>query len=124
MTDQEINVAMAKARGERTEGWWCYHCRCFVDNPAHVTFDEMHTFCMNPVGDKPPRDDCNDLNVMWTEEDSLNQLEKIEFAGRLNEMFYGPTWTFDVIHATARQRAEAFLKCKDLWREDVVKGKQ
>jgi hypothetical protein len=64
------------------------------------------------------RDDFNsDLNAMHDAESNLCHLESVEFCGRLNETFHGAKWAFEVIHATARQRAEAFLRVKGLWKD-------
>ena len=80
---------------------------------------DINAAIRNATGIQRDNFDSN-LNVMRDAEDSLNHREKIEFAGRLTEMFYGPTWTFDVVHASASQRAETFLRTKGLWREAAV----
>jgi len=59
----------------------------------------------------------NDLNAMHEAEKTLSQKDKREYAYQLNGGYYtsGLDDTFDIVHATAAQRAEAFLKTIDKW---------
>jgi hypothetical protein len=80
MTDDEINLAIAKVSGQNN-------------------------------------DYCNDLNAMHEAEETLKGMDKAEFAVQLTKSA-GKDWpdgkvaagSFVHVHATARQRAEAFLK--------------
>jgi len=72
------------------------------------------------LGDNPPyvapgRDYCNDLNAMHALEMSLSESERSEFRSTLcivTMMKSGP------VHATAIQRAEAFLRIREMWDSD------
>ena len=59
----------------------------------------------------------NDLNAMHEAEKTLSQKDKREYAYQLNGGYYtsGLDDTFDIVHATAAQRAEAFLRTIGKW---------
>jgi hypothetical protein len=59
----------------------------------------------------------DDLNAMHEAEKTLSQKDKREYAYQLNGGYYtsGLDDTFDIVHATAAQRAEAFLRTIDKW---------
>ena len=91
MTDQEINIAIAEACGKL---------------------------------DRPP--DCHDLNAMHEVEKTLRE-NQFHFASYLRELWKvvhpNVEWIgelgyigFDFVNATARQRAEAFLKTIGKWK--------
>jgi hypothetical protein len=92
MTSEQINIAIAEACNKVIVDKW---------------------------GEKYPIPDyCNDLNAMHEAEKTLN-FEQAEFfedelcdvAKKENDVLENPLpWRFSVCHATARQRAEAFLK--------------
>jgi hypothetical protein len=72
------------------------------------------------------RDYCTDLNAMHDAEERLG-VSKRSFAMWLAQILYTtPRVDLDDqflnIHATARQRAEAFLRTLGKWQEAVVKG--
>jgi hypothetical protein len=97
MTDEQINAAIDKIKG-----FSGYDCRCESCHP----------------------DWCNDLNAMHDAENLLQRM-KPEFARWLLEIVSrdaGPgVWyaagSFAHVHATARQRAEAFLRTLGKWEE-------
>lgn len=60
----------------------------------------------------------NDLNAMHEAENTLRQDQREPYYLKLTEMVHGPDWTFLLIHATAAQRAEAFLKITGKWEEE------
>ena len=64
----------------------------------------------------------HDLNAMHEAEKSLNAEQQMEYARHICEMVHSPRhWAhinFDITHATAAQRAEAFLKTIGKWVED------
>ena len=61
----------------------------------------------------------NDLNAMYEAEKALSRQDKREYAFQINGGCYtsGLDDTFNIVHATAAQRAEAFLKTLDLWKQ-------
>lgn len=58
-------------------------------------------------------DYCNDLNAMHEAEKMLKEKQTHAYACELNEK----VWYWGLIHATARQRAEAFLRTRRRWEE-------
>ena len=126
MTDQEINIAIAKACGKlrrvmTDEEWklrykkWCAE----PDDPhAELTCPSTH--------DGTVPDYCNDLNDTHEMEEHLNtdlmeptiySNELLAIVGKAVSVTSPMSGCFFHIHATARQRSEAFLRCKGLWRE-------
>jgi hypothetical protein len=102
MNKQEQNIAIAKACGY-TQGvglhgleWW--------------TNDEG-------VHDEPP-DYVNSLNAMHEAEKVMSEMQSGQYERLLmgSRRFVGAAefWTY---HATAAQRAEAFLRTLNLWKE-------
>lgn len=102
MTDQEINTAIAEACG------WQRKTKKFG------------TFWYQPgpcdTGHLAPPNYCHDLNAMHEAEETLpitNYYEQLYVADKTGIMVgYRHLW-----HATARQRAEAFLRVKGLWKD-------
>ena len=97
MTDEQINIAIAEACG------W-----------------EGHPFCKDMMGnhfpgwDTPP-DYCNDLNAMHEAEMIFTPASKHWMYYALLADMCGSS--FKAIRATARQRAEAFLRTVGKWEE-------
>lgn len=125
MTDQEINVAIALIRGWKRP-----------DDPDVMKFKQgwlmPEKWWMDPLGvlkfkhDIP--DYCNDLNAMHSAESTIVDWRRysdvlmqviedsspelaVRFLGDRVGLRYYST------HATARQRAEAFLRVKVKWKE-------
>ena len=97
MTNEQINVAIAKACGWRKEdGVYVWH-----GNGIDRTGWELWDWC-------------SDLNAMYEAEKMLAEYQKDLFCEWLNAKNYGVWWA---VHATARQRAEAFLKTLGKWEE-------
>jgi hypothetical protein len=61
----------------------------------------------------------NDLNAMHEAENSLSSIEQCQFAEKLFRVMVGEHGVSDFmkIHATAAQRAEAFLRTIGKWGE-------
>jgi len=59
------------------------------------------------------RDYCTNLNAMHKAEQELNANQWHQYALALNEV----CWHWALIHAPARQRAEAFLRTLGKWEE-------
>jgi hypothetical protein len=113
MTNEQINITIAKACGMR--GVWekkITSCGC----------DGQWDY-FNPQGNRLP-DYCNDLNAMHEAEKVLTIKQKQRYATALSNDLSdsAPTdschtvWS-DTIHATALQRAEAFLKNINKWED-------
>ena len=71
---------------------------------------------------RPPRDFCNDLNAMHEAERSLNSQQVQDYTLNLLRVtnndgakFHGTLGCFAHVHATATQRAEAFLRTLGKW---------
>lgn len=111
MTDQEINIAIAEVNNQ--EGYWCPQCQSLCV-PSEVTFDERHDYpgCGCQVG---TRDYCNDLNAMHEAEKQLKN--NPVYADELYAVTPVSSREWRFIHATARQRAEAFLRTIGKWKD-------
>jgi hypothetical protein len=100
MTDKQINIAIAKACG------WKY-----VNNETHAPDG---SFWWSKELEIP--DYCNDLNAMHEAEKVFGEVYSIkshEYEDWLQSIIeHDQTW-----RATARQRAEAFLKNINKWEE-------
>ena len=105
MKDQEINIAIAVACG------WCG-----PTPPYHLIDAAM----------AQPEDYCNDLNAMHEAEETLSQEQAFKFVEFLEMVVKHKSnpwsWIWLTSHASARQRADAFLRTKGLWREAIVEG--
>lgn len=110
MTDKQINIAIAEACGITGEDQWgsLYHT------------DRGY------VRDCP--DFCKDLNAMQEAEKTLTKEQADTQVALLVELVHGkkrvPVWwdlgcdeATALLSATARQRAEAFLRTLKLWKE-------
>jgi len=96
MTDQQINAAIAETCGRRRNrnGGW------YPDNGWDF-------------GTQGIPDYCNDLNAMHEAEELLKGKQFEAYGIELNDI-EGSLWG---IRATARQRAEAFLRTLGKWEE-------
>ncbi len=106
MTNEQINVAIAQACG------WT-----ILKKP--LSGFGFAAYAKEPNGDPSPGipDYCDDLNAMHEAEDELSGNQYMVYALMLDAVegsLFG-------IRATARQRAEAFLKTLGKWEEPVVK---
>jgi hypothetical protein len=105
MRDEQINIAIAEACGWTEE-----------DNESEIcwTRDEL-TYCLHE--DELPNY-CNDLNAMHEAEKMLTEKgvnmwwEYVGFINRCNPTPFGHE---TAVHATARQRAEAFMRVFEKW---------
>lgn len=109
MTDAEINIAIAECCG-----WTGYCDRCsngiveHFDGEGNYSGSSGCEFCQgNPI---PIPSYCTDLNDMLQVESGANKKERDAIADWLDDGNGGH-------FATARQRAEAFLRVKGLWKE-------
>lgn len=98
MSDQEINIAIAEA------------CPTIVGLGA----DGIYYLRAGLVEFDP----CNDLNAMHEAEGTLTKQQQEEYDYQLSEItasITGERWS--LLHANARQRAEAFLRTIGKWEE-------
>ena len=105
MSDEQINIAIAEACG------W----RHIAFNRGWINAGDGETQCVIP-------DYCNDLNAMHEAEKVLNDEQWPEYRAELRNVVLGgirmvSQWCKADLHATARQRAEAFLKTIGKWKE-------
>jgi hypothetical protein len=93
MTDEQINAAIAKA---------CGICHSDEHGPLYKTDQGWVADCPNY---------CNDLNAMHEAERMLTKEQTDEYIAVLFDS------TYEAILATARERAEAFLRTLGKWKE-------
>jgi hypothetical protein len=115
MTNAQINMAIAEACGMHG-AWELKITPCGCDGQWDY---------FNPQGNRLP-DYCNDLNAMHEAEKFIsNKHKESDYWFLLRELLDFPDaesewdtlYFFDAIHATARQRAEAFLKTINKWED-------
>jgi hypothetical protein len=120
MTNEKINIAIAKACG------WEYKTRP-VMGYGGITSEIQYYWSKNgSTGDLP--DYCNVLNVMHEAEKVLTYEQAEQFEGELCDICdmenrhkeYPLPFRFAVAHASAAQRAEAFLKTIEKWNSDKI----
>jgi hypothetical protein len=101
MTDEQINAAIAEACGWRYE-------------------DGVYMWTASGIDCTCPElwDWANDLNAMHEAEKVMTKAQWQDFVEYLSNGFFSVSdaWK-DVCHATARQRAEAFLRTISKWEE-------
>lgn len=103
MTDEQINEAIAEA------------CPDKFRNEDDVWFFQYAKDCWSQCHNNSI---CTDLNAMHEAEKCLaDPVIRREYAYQLSHVSKGST-RFDTMHATARQRAEAFLRALGLWKTD------
>ncbi len=100
MTDEQINVAIAEA--------------CGWKKPARKTvLNEKGYFVTQHA--QPPPNYCNDLNAMHEAENTLTDANMFVMAHHIERLVSAKGQHY--FHATARQRAEAFLRTLGKWEE-------
>ena len=117
MTDDEINRAIAEACGYTFDG----------DKWQRGGVRIMWQHYNRELGYSDPPDYCNDLNAMHEAEQSLWDRDwslRHEFVNHLARILnpvhgYRMQEAIDLLDATARQRAEAFLRTLGKWEEDA-----
>jgi hypothetical protein len=107
MTNEQINIAIFEIFGWKWE-------------PEKNSFFHPENGRLKP---KYAPDYCNDLNAMHEAEkwmiSNLRLLDFWQFAEELKRIVPANLGDDSYIHATARQRAEAFLKTIGKWKEEV-----
>lgn len=109
MTDEQINIAIAEACGYRP----CTE-QAYPNRPAH-----LHPKTFELIIDIDLPDYCHDLNAMHEAWCSLSKDEHLLFRSELAEIvrrdghIFGPCRS--ACNASAKQRAEAFVRIKDKW---------
>jgi hypothetical protein len=120
MSDEQINIAIAEACGYEwvSNGWGCR----FLGSPTERSFgpDTQSPLCEDAYDSVPNY--CNDLNAMHEAEKVLNDEQWLEYREELRNVVLGgirmvSQWCKADLHATARQRAEAFLKTIGKWED-------
>jgi hypothetical protein len=105
MTDNEIRVAIAEACGWKLETTNVHDGLCWHLNGV------QHEFA--------PPDYPSDLNAMHEAEKQLTGAQCLQFETELNTQtkWMKHITAFPMVHSTARQRAEAFLRAIGKWVE-------
>jgi len=110
MCIDEQRIAIAEACGWRLQ-YCLYHNGRTWHNPDGICGDgNSYSVLPNYL---------NDLNAMHEAEKVLTEKQQEDYAFYLSEIttpITGESWC--IVHATASQRAETFLKTLDLWKED------
>ena len=102
MTDEQINRAIAEACGWSMEdGVWVW-----TADGIDCTYYELWDWA-------------NDLNAMHEAEKVLTDAQCVFFRTYLREQFGPHPASLYVWHATARQRAEAFLRTVGKWEKKI-----
>jgi len=111
MTNEQINIAIAEARGivGPFENRWIKELEMDGGLTGYETYG-LTGFIKNEL--VFVADSCNDLNAMHEAEKSLAHDIRNRYIDLLGET-YSDSWEFAT--ATARQRAEAFLKTIGKW---------
>jgi hypothetical protein len=107
MNDNEINISIAEACGWRVGTYGDNLVWYDPQNVAHPIEKAHRDTCLPNY--------CSDLNAMHEAEKSLTKKQTYLWCSFIDE-----ACAFDGIHArqaTARQRAEAFLRTLNLWKD-------
>lgn len=115
MTDNEINSVIAEVCGKPEPHWWCPSCQREV-SPHMVRYNETHDGCGTTCELRDTPSYCTDLNAMHdAEAQGIMQVEGFfrSYLLKLRQV----TGQAEPIDATARQRAEAFLRTHNLWHD-------
>jgi hypothetical protein len=107
MKPEQINIAIAKACGFKLQGWSHRQMPYWTDPNGHLSSVPNY---------------CDDLNAMHEAEGGMRSHDRPTYQHQLDKICatskdpHCSCWDF--IHATASQRAEAFLRTLGLWVED------
>ena len=109
MSDQEINIAIAEACGWRQSERNIAHWHHVSEPYSHILTGDLPNYC-------------NDLNAMHEAENWMIANKSLmnfwKYADNLKR-YFSNLGDDGCIHATARQRAEAFLRTIGKWEEEV-----
>lgn len=100
MNNQQINAAIAEACGWKDVSACTCPENCLIGLSPHGNYMHVPNYCA-------------DLNAMWEAESTLNEDQLWQMAREI-EKNWEDQWYF---RATARQRAEAFLRTLGKWEE-------
>ncbi len=112
MTNRKINKAIAEHLGWKELD--------FHLDGKHILGDRPRFFNGKIVSytvDQYVPDYCNDLNEMAEAENTLNADQQYEYAYMLDDLIKNRSCEFDLIHSSARMRAEAFVRTIGKWKE-------
>ena len=83
-----------------------------TNEQINITIEEIIRPALHGNIYRPTRDFCNDLNAMHEAEKVLNKEQWVAYGRELSRLN-----VFPMVHATAKQRAEAFLRTLGKWEE-------
>jgi hypothetical protein len=112
MTNRAINKAIAEHLGWKELDFHLDGKRILGDRP---TFSNGKI--VSYTVDQYVPDYCNDLNAMAEAENTLNDDQQYEYAYVLDDLIKNRSCEFNLIHASARMRAEAFVRTIGKWKE-------
>lgn len=120
MTNEQINAAIAEACG-----FVCLHEFQVDKDGAKFGFWEYPPTWTGPKKQPWCLDFCTDLNAMHEAETVLDYEQCEAFSNAVADIVHAANrekdypfpWCFARIHATARQRAEAFLRTLNKWED-------
>ena len=112
MTNRAINKAIAEHLGWKELDFHLDGKRILGDRPRFFN-GEIVSYTV----DQYVPDYCNDLNAMAEAENTLNDDQQYEYAYVLDDLIKNRSCEFNLIHASARMRAEAFVRTIGKWKE-------
>lgn len=118
MSDEEIRITIAEACGVCVPEWRFNGVGEVCNKCGKLDYAFGHKQQHDPFPDYP-----KDLNAMHEAEKLINQYQKKSFFRHLHKSVNLESWnmsrenSFTMIHATARQRAEAFLRAIGKWKD-------
>jgi hypothetical protein len=115
MKEIEQRITIAKVCG------WTQSDVDYWISPSGIEYQVMHGYQTYKDGSDILPDYLHDLNAIHEAEKILEDNQRMHFRGELVEMMR-PKYGFEsacllAIHATAAQRAEAFLRTLNLWKD-------
>lgn len=111
MTNRKINKAIAEHLGWKELSF--SYCKQIIGNRPFFKNGKIVSYTV----DQYVPDYCNDLNAMHDAENTLNDDQQYEYAYVLDDLIKNRSCEFDLIHASARMRAEAFVRTIGKWKE-------
>jgi hypothetical protein len=111
MTDEQMRIAIAEACGFGGEFSKRWILEVGMEGEDKFAFAATRNNLDEEVPAYP-----NDLNAMHEAEETLTANQRLHYANRV-ALIADQGWGFKALHANARQRAEAFLRTLNLWKE-------
>ena len=120
VTNEEINIEIAEFCGWRKireQDYQPFGTNEYIHGPSQVLVGIHPESDVDDIEYEVIPDYCNDLNEMHEAENTLNADQQYEYAYVLDDLIKNRSCEFDLIHTSARMRAEAFVRTIDKWKE-------